>query len=169
MFLGSKVPSWRIAFGLVGLAEWRGASAERSPGPVGAGTSRDPPADRPMHVNGDPGIMYFHYNHDSQMSILPVRFAWSKVIPRGGCFDGLSDLDEIFPSVKTDLNSDRRISPSSVGKYVNGIRGIVYFHYNHDFQMSTLPVRFAWSKVISRGGCFDGLSDLDEILSLIHI
>ena len=50
----------------------------------------------------------------------PVRFAWSKVISRGGCFDGLSDLDEIFPSVKTDLNSDRRISPSSVGKYVLG-------------------------------------------------
>ena len=54
------------------------------------------------------------------MSTLPVRFAWSKVISRGGCFDGLSDLDEIFPSVKTDLNSDRRMSPSSVGKYVLG-------------------------------------------------
>ena len=48
-----------------------------------------------------------------------LRSAWSKVISRGGSFDGLSDLDEIFPSVKTDLNSDRRISPSSVGKYVN--------------------------------------------------
>ena len=71
-----------------------------------------------MVVNGVPGIMYFHYNHDFQMSILPVRFAWSKVILRGGRFDGLSDLDEIFPSVKTDLSSDRRISPSSVGKYV---------------------------------------------------
>ena len=52
------------------------------------------------------------------MSTLPVRFAWSKVISRGGCFDDLSDLDGIFPSVKTDINSDRRISPSSVGKYV---------------------------------------------------
>ena len=107
--------------------------------------------------------MYFHYNHDFQMSTLPVRFAWSKVISRGGSCDGLSDLDEIFPSVKTDLNSARRISPSSVGKYVNGDPGIMYFHYNHDSQMSILPVRFAWSKVISRGGCFDGLSDLDEI------
>ena len=63
------------------------------------------------------------------MSTLPVRFAWSKVISRGGCFDGLSDLDEIFPSVKTDINSDRRISPSSVGKYVTGIPGIMYSHY----------------------------------------
>ena len=73
--------------------------------------------------------MCFHYNHDFPMSTLPVRFAWSKVISRGGCFDGLSDLDEIFPSVKTDLNSDRRISPSSVGKYVTGIPGIMYSHY----------------------------------------
>ena len=41
------------------------------------------------------------------------------MISHGGSFDGLSQLDELVPSVKTDLNSDRGISPSSVGKYVN--------------------------------------------------
>ena len=96
-----------------------------------------PPSSVGKYVNGDPGIMYFHYNHDSQMSILPVRFAWSKVISRGGCFDGLSDLDEIFPSVKTDLNSDRRISPSSVGKYV---------HLGASGASSTLPPKGARAK-----------------------
>ena len=77
------------------------------------------------------------------MSTLPVRFAWSKVIPRGGCFDGLSDLDEIFPSVKTDLNSDRRISPSSVGKYVHGILEIMHSATILQSQSSNIPIREA--------------------------
>jgi hypothetical protein len=33
-----------------------------------------------------------------RLSTLPVRFAWSKVISRGGFFGSLSDSEAIFPS-----------------------------------------------------------------------
>ena len=79
------------------------------------GACANPPGVRagcspPIVVNGIPEIMHSHDNHDSPMSTLLVRIVWSKVISRGGCFDGRNQNRDSEPSAKPPRDSDKPTS-----------------------------------------------------------